>query len=230
MRRILIIFSLCWLFAPSMFAQRKQTANCDSLAYYTYLSDTFAKYYPLEVIGELHDFFNYEVTDTAKSNIVKENYTPGIIRANPLEQGYPVSTIMIGREDGTGFSRTYQNPKFPFRLLKPYKACLRNCMEKYHKKTNKSKLVRNLQDFKAQSNHYPYFFQTIDSVYHGNVESYVKDLFKESILLNVRRSDKFINEPSAERFNNDIGVQFVLTLWQYEKWLEDRQLQDTADD
>ncbi len=64
------------------------------------------------------------------------------------------------------------------------------------------------------------FYATIDSLYDGNVNRYVNELFKNSILLNVHRSDSFINKPSAERFISDPGVQFVMSLEAYAEWLE----------
>jgi len=212
---------MLWLSAVSVGCAQSndETFSRDSTAYMTYLYDTFAKYYPSEFLDDMYRFFREMKVDTAKSNIIDEAYTVGIRRANPLEEG-TTTTIMVGMENGTGFYRRYQDPRFPHRILASYKGSLYYCMKEYHKKSVKKKLADNLKAFKRESAHHPSFYATIDSLYDGNVNRYVNELFKNSILLNVHRSDSFINKPSAERFISDPGVQFVMSLEAYAEWLE----------
>ncbi len=220
MKKILFIV-IMWLSAASLCCAQSsnETFSRDSTAYMMYLYDTFAKYYPSEFLNEMYRFFRDMKVDTAKSNIIDEAYTVGIPRANPLEQG-TTTTVMVGLDKGTGFYRRYQDPRFPYRILAPYKGSLYDCMEEYHKKSNKNKFTENLKAFKSESVHHPSFYAVIDSLYNGNVKRYVNDLFKNSILLNVHRSDSFINKPSAERFISDPGVQFIMSLDEYAEWLE----------
>lgn len=220
MKKFLFIVIL-WLSAASVGCAQSsnETFSRDSTAYMTYLYDTFAKYYPSEFLNEMYRFFRDMKVDTAKSNIIDEAYTLGIPRANPLEQG-TTTTVMVGLDKGTGFYRRYQDPRFPYRILAPYKGSLYDCMEEYHKKSVNKNFTENLKAFKSESVHHPSFYAVIDSLYNGNVNRYVNDLFKNSILLNVHRSDSFINKPSAERFIQDLGVQFVMSLEEYTEWLE----------
>ncbi len=220
--KYLLIIVLCVSVTSTCRAQGSNgTFAKDSTAYMMYLYDTFAKYYPSEFLNEMYKFFRDMKVDTAKSNIIDESYSVGVRRANPLEQG-TTTTIMVGWEKGTGFYRRYQDPKFPYRLLAPYKGSLYDCMKEYHKNSVKKKFAASLKAFKTESVHHPSFYATIDSLYKGNVNRYVNDLFKNSILLNVHRSDSFINKPSAERFIEDPGVQFVMSLEEYAEWLEEQ--------
>ncbi len=187
----LLIIVLCVSVTSTCRAQGSNgTFAKDSTAYMMYLYDTFAKYYPSEFLNEMYKFFRDMKVDTAKSNIIDESYSVGVRRANPLEQG-TTTTIMVGWEKGTGFYRRYQDPKFPYRLLAPYKGSLYDCMKEYHKNSVKKKFAASLKAFKTESAHHPSFYATIDSLYKGNVNRYVNDLFKKLYLAQCSSQRQF---------------------------------------
>ncbi len=93
-------------------------------------------------------------------------------------------------------------------------------MKEYYKKSTKQNFVKQLVLFKQRSLHRPTIFNTIDSIYGGDIDLYAKDLFKKSILLNVHRNDRFIRKPSAQQFVTDPGVRFLVSMAKYRQWMK----------
>ena len=49
-------------------------------------------------------------------------------------------------------------------------------------------------------------FADIHKSYNDDIEAYVKDMFKTSILIDNKQNQRFLRKPSAEKLQNDAGV------------------------
>ena len=83
-------------------------------------------------------------------------------------------------------------------------------------------LVSNLLQFKNNATHFPTFYATIAHDYKGNIEVYVNDMLKKSILLDIGRHDRFLRKPSSFKMANDLGVQFVIGIAMYRLWMKEQ--------
>ncbi len=87
-------------------------------------------------------------------------------------------------------------------------------------KTEKARLVENLQEFDAVSSNKPIFFATIYSKYKGNIKKYVDALYSKSIMGNSYRLTDFLSEPTAKKLQKDLSVQFAIGLALYDLWIK----------
>ena len=73
--------------------------------------------------------------------------------------------------------------------------------------------------FDKTAHNKPLFFADIHKTYNDDIEAYVKDMFKTSILIDNRQNQRFLRKPSAETLQNDAGVKFVIGVALYKLWL-----------
>ena len=76
-----------------------------------------------------------------------------------------------------------------------------------------------MKAFDNSSHNKPLFFADIHKTYNGDIEAYVKNMFKTSILIENKQNQRFLRKPSAEKLQNDAGVKFVIGVALYKLWL-----------
>lgn len=136
------------------------------------------------------------------------------------EAGHPeVGRLVIGGRMLGGWS--VDNPFYPDSLREP----IRGLYRLYHRSANleaeKAQLVRNLKAFDSASCVKPVFFLDIKKRYKGDIEKYVDDLYKKSLLINPRRMWCFNRFPSKKKLRRDLGIHFLLGIVFYEVWIRD---------
>ena len=131
---------------------------------------------------------------------------------------------MVGTDEGVGCGvRTFDNVEFPDTIRRWFTDCFHRYKHfNQRKKVAKKVLVQNLQGFKKEAKHFPTFYSTISRDYHGDVNAYVNDMFKQSIVLQGRRHDRFLRKPSSFKMANDLGVQFIIGIAMYRLWMKEQ--------
>lgn len=84
------------------------------------------------------------------------------------------------------------------------------------------KLTQDLQKFQEEAVRYPTFYATIARDYNGDIKAYVDDMFKNSILLDGTKHQRFLRKPSSFKIANDLGVQFVIGIAMYRLWMKEQ--------
>lgn len=228
--KIMLLLAVLLVSTNPVFSQETSGNVCvaDSVIYARHLNDTFEKYYPINLILKIYVYLLQSTpSDSAKNVKVSVqrtnrgcNYTD---ECKDYYAGFAAGgsdgPVLVGTDEGTGIVRRMEDSMFPDKLRWPFQHGLRACMKEYHKKSTKNAFVQKLISFKGEAVHRPTVFNTIDSLYGGDVNLYAKNLFKKSILLNVHRNDRFIRKPSAEKFITDPGVQFLISLAKYRLWM-----------
>ena len=108
-----------------------------------------------------------------------------------------------------------------------YKNLWNSAFEKRHKapyneSEEKRNFVERLKKFSQSATYQPLIFKIIAVKYNGSIESYVDDLYKNSIMSNKKRLKRFVRTPSYKRLDKDYGAQLTLSLMVYKYWLKNR--------
>ncbi len=228
--KFMLLLAVLLVSINPVFSQETSGNMCatDSVVYARHLNDTFEKYYPINLILKIYVYLLQSTPSDSAKNVkisVQRTYTGSNYADNcdsywaSFGAGLGTGPVLIGTDEGTGIARRMEDSMFPDKLRWPFQHGLRACMKEYHKKSTKDAFVQKLISFKGEAAHRPTVFNTIDSLYGGDVNLYAKNLFKKSILLNVHRNDRFIRKPSAEKFITDPGVQFLISLAKYRQWM-----------
>ncbi len=229
-RKLILLAAVLLLSIKPAFSQeaKDNVYVADSLVFAKYLNDTFAKYYPIDLMMKIYVYLLQSTPSDSTQNVkvsMQRTYR-GVNFADNCESywaafgaGMSGATVLVGTDEGTGIFRCLEDSKFPDKLRLPFQQDLRVCMKEYYKKSTKNKLVQQLISFQKEAVHHPTIFNTIDSIYGGDINLYARNLFNKSILLNVHRNDRFIRKPSAEQFITDPGVQFLVSLAKYRQWM-----------
>ena len=96
-----------------------------------------------------------------------------------------------------------------------------NDPRRYRRRAEMKDLVRRLEMFREKASHLPIFFTDIESKYGGNIRKYVRHLYGKTIMGSLGNLYRFMNAPSAEAIQSDLGVQYAVGLALYELWIKD---------
>ena len=199
----------------------------DTRAYEQYLSKTFAQYYPFSMLQRVYKYLyayhneggtedRYVFTDDSKGRGDTGNW-------EPADKGVsvPIATYQVGKERGFVTSqRHYDDRAFPDSLRFIFKQGYADFRYKYPRKSVAQKeLVVLLTSFNKLANNKPLFFAEIHKDYNDDIEAYVKNMFKTSVLIDDKQNQRFLRKPSAEKLRNDAGVNFVIGVTLYKLWL-----------
>ena len=152
------------------------------------------------------------------------DYLGGWVSADCSSEG-PImcytDTYQIGKEQGFHTShRHYDDRVFPDSLRFIFKQGYAEFRTNYPQKSVAQKeLVEALVAFDKTAHNKPLFFADIHKTYDDDIEAYVKEMFKTSILIDNRQNQRFLRKPSAEKLQNDAGVKFVIGVALYKLWL-----------
>lgn len=208
--------------------QNSSIAKNDSIAYERYLSKTFAQYYPFPLLQKIYKYMDeYSKNNAEDRFVLKESHdNPGWALANTAPIGASSgssSTVMVGTDGGGGSFRSYRfydDRAFPDSLRTAFKLVYSDFRSKYPQKSVAQKeLVEALKAFDKTAHNKPLFFADIHKSYNDDIEAYVKDMFKTSILIDNKQNQRFLRKPSAEKLQNDTGVKFVIGIALYKLWL-----------
>lgn len=214
------LLALLFIFfcATALYSQPSKE-NKDAQAFELYLSNTFAKYYPLPVLQRFYKYMNAHRKDSINDRYVLTyaDENPGWAPAN----SYYSFTTMIGKESNTNISiRHYDDRLFPDSLRCLFKTLYAKFRKQYPcKKITQKELVFQLKAFNKMAHNKPLFFADIHQVYNDDFDVYVKYMFKNSILIDDKQNQRFLRNPSSEKLQNDIGVRFVIGVALYKLWL-----------
>lgn len=228
---LFIVTSMC------IFHCNGQGVNIDDTkAYNQYLTKTFAQYYPFSMLQRVYKYLyayqekgniddRYVFTDDSKGRGDTGNWEPA-----DKGEGLPIATYMVGKEQGFSTSiRHYDDRAFPDSLRFVFKQGYAEFRTKYPKKSVAQKeLIETLKDFDKTAHNKPLFFADIHKTYNDDIEAYVKDMFKTSILIDNRQNQRFLRKPSAEKLQNDMGVRFVTGIALYKLWLTQQEDKDKS--
>ena len=235
MKRFILLTWILILFSP-INAQEEASIWQDSIAEDTvafnkYLNDTFAEYFPIHMLQRVFAYRIKFEADTANSGLkyIAEDYGGSLTGQYADYSGNTNSTFvhtdtrMVGTEEGFGCGvRTFDNIEFPDTVRRWFTDCFHRYKHfNRRKKVAKDDLVQNLQGFQKEAMHFPTFYTTILRDYHGDINAYVNDMFKHSIVLQGRRHDRFLRKPSSFKMANDLGVQFVIGIAMYRLWMKE---------
>lgn len=236
MKRYILLTFLLILFSP-IYGQKEAPTRLDSiaqdtLAFNKYLNETFAEYFPLYMLQRVFAYrikFEADTTDSGfKYN--SEDYGGSLTgkyadySGNANYSFVHTDTRMVGTDEGIGCGvRTFDNVEFPDTIRRWFTDCFHRYKHfNRRKKVEIHELVQNLQAFQKEAKHFPAFYATISRDYQGNINAYVKDMFKQSIVLQGRRHDRFLRKPSSFKMANDLGVQFVIGIAMYRLWMKEQ--------
>ncbi len=211
------------LFFP--FCSAQKVNDNDTQAYEQYLSNTFAQYYPFSVLQRVYKYLysyqkdgctddRYVFTDDSKGRGEMGNWVPA-------GEGFPPATYLVGKEQGFATSnRHYDDRAFPDSIRFIFKQGYADFRYKYPRKSVAQKeLIEALTAFNKMASNKPLFFAEIHQKYNDDIEAYVKDMFKTSVLIDDKQNQRFLRKPSAEKLQNDAGVNFVIGVALYKLWL-----------
>ena len=228
MKRLVVylVLSLCLFRCYGQIADKS-----DTQAYEMYLTKTFAQDYPLPLLQRIYNYLStYSQNSNPKNRYVFNNdsmgrdYLGGWVSADCSSEG-PImcytDTYQIGKEQGFHTShRHYDDRVFPDSLRFVFKQGYAEFRTNYPKKSIAQKnLIEALTAFSKTAHNKPLFFADIHNTYNDDIEAYVKDMFKTSILIDNRKNQQFLRKPSAEKLQNDAGVKFVIGVALYKLWL-----------
>ncbi len=223
-------FSLTLLFLSLFFPYcSAQEVNVnDSQAYEQYLSNTFAQYYPLSALQRIYKYLHAYQEESSKGKdryilVDKSNGGGDIVLWEPADKEIelPIATYLVGKDQGYSTSRRhYDDRAFPDSIRLILKSRFARFRRHYHRKNVAQKeLIESLTAFSKTSHNKPLFFADIHKTYNDDIEAYVKDMFKTSILIDNKQNQRFLRKPSAEKLQNDAGVKFVIGVALYKLWL-----------
>ena len=239
MKRYILATLLLLLFHP-IYGQEstsawKDSVTQDTMAFNKYLNDTFAEYFPLYMLQRVFAYrikFEADTLDKGFKYLMEDyggeltgNYadyakdTPGLFIYN-----MHTDTRMVGTDEGIGCGgRKFDDVEFPDTIRRWFMGCF-NMYKHFNrrKKVEIQKLVQKLQGFQKEARHFPTFYATISRDYHSDIDAYVNDMFKRSILLQGRRHDRFLRKPSSFKMANDLGVQFIIGIAMYRLWMKEQ--------
>lgn len=204
----------------------------DSVAFKMYLDGTtFAECYPISLLQSVFKYrqrIENESTcraDDLYSQTEADNYEPSDHAQTFWGPYVWTDTKMIGVES-SGVSSTfrdYDDIQFPDSIRRLFVGYFYRYKHAFpRKKALAQSLVSNLLQFKNNATHFPTFYATIAHDYKGNIEVYVNDMLKKSILLDIGRHDRFLRKPSSFKMANDLGVQFVIGIAMYRLWMKEQ--------
>lgn len=78
----------------------------------------------------------------------------------------------------------------------------------YYLPIDKAIFVTMMKTYKEDldSSFYPAFFKTVEADYNGDFQKYADELYKTSIFVDKDRFNKFLDNPTAEVLNSDMGL------------------------
>ncbi len=231
MKRVLLIISISFYI---FHCYGQGVSKADTQAYEQYLTKTFAQYYPFSMLQRVYKYLyayqekgsiddRYVFTDDSKGRGDTGNWEPA-----DKGEGLPIATYMVGKEQGFSTSiRHYDDRAFPDSLRFIFKQGYAEFRSKYPKKSIAQKeLIEALKGFDKAAHNKPLFFADIHKSYNDDIEAYVKDMFKSSILIDNKQNQRFLRKPSAEKMQNDAGVKFVIGIALYRLWLTQQEGKD----
>ncbi len=215
----------------SAVGQNDSITKNNSIAFEQYLSKTFAQYYPFPMLQRIYKYLStYPQNSNTKDRYIFNNdsmgrdYLGGWVSADCSSEG-PImcytDTYQIGKEQGFHTShRHYDDRVFPDSLRFIFKQGYAEFRTNYPKKSVAQKeLIETLKNFDKSARNRPLFFADIHKTYNDDIEAYIKDMFKTSILIDNKQNQRFLRKPSAEKLQNDAGVRFVIGVALYKLWL-----------
>ena len=220
------------LFFP--FCSAQKVNDNDTQAYEQYLSNTFAQYYSLSALQRVYKYlYTYQKEDPKGKDryflVDKSNGGGDIVLWEPADKEVelPIATYLIGKDQGYSTSRRhYDDRAFPDSIRLILKSRYARFRRHYHRKSVAQKeLIEALKAFDRTAHNKPLFFADTHKAYNNDIEAYVKDMFKTSILIDNRQNQRFLRKPSAEKLQNDAGVRFVIGVALYKLWLT-QQVED----
>lgn len=180
----------------SHFCSAQKVNDNDTQAYEQYLSNTFAQYYPLSALQRIYKYlYAYqEEGPRGKDRYIlvdKSNGGGDIVLWEPADKEVelPIATYLVGKDQGFSTSRRhYDDRAFPDSIRLILKSRFARFRRHYHKKSVAQKeLVEALTAFSKTAHNKPLFFADIHNSYNDDIEAYVKDIFKTSILIDNRQ-------------------------------------------
>ena len=236
MKKIISLFIILTIFLPAQSTENLYTGQ-DTLglckaAFSKYLDNsTFAEYYPIAMLQEIFAYRQKFEADTVHDRryILAESDAAAYMSADRAQTDWGpfvwTDTKLIGHEYGpspAGF-RKYDDIQFPDSIKRLFMGYFRLFKQAYpKKKALAQKLILNLQNFQTEAVHYPTFYATIARDYNGDIKAYVNDMFKNSILLDGTKYQRFLRKPSSFKMANDLGVQFVIGIAMYRLWIKEQ--------
>lgn len=204
--------------------------DSDRVAFERHLSETFAEYYPVQLLQRMYRQMDAYAHDSVKGRYVLSDFgnsEGNCVAADHSEDGPQMTytpTRMVGKVQGfAATDRHYDDRAFPDSLRQAFKSCFSQLRHDYPNKRKWQKsMLSSLTAFKKEAKHMPMFFAEVQREYGDNLSLYVKDLFHESVLLDGSQYQRFLRRPSATRLLCDKGVQFVMGIALYRLWLEGR--------
>ena len=87
------------------------------------------------------------------------------------------------------------------------KGGLKEYFKDYNAKVDKDVFVRLVSIYKnkVDKEYQPQFFEVIDKDFGGNIQKFADKLFETSFLTDEKRAEEFLNNPTADVINKDLG-------------------------
>lgn len=206
-----------------------ETFSEDSTAFYHYLYPNNL-YQNIQVVT-LHKIYQRLNTHFTKDEMWRVGGkreapgAPGIVTYTLMDRpsggdvGQNYDLIVYGRWPGESRLDSFMFPDSLYGEIKQAIAQARECG--IGLRAERDSLIKNLTDFSKVATHFPVFFIDIDNHFHGNIDKYVRNLYRKSIFCNQMRLTLFARKPTTQKLLNDPGVQFVISLLRYEQWIKE---------